>query len=221
MKEKKNIEVKFMNGNIIRDVYIDKGLLNPSTIVKDNIIYDDLDFDNILGMHLLPDNKENYLLKKDRPEYVEYLDDFLKKYGDMFFYSNVESNQLYFEFIIGSKSDANTKYRFENMIYQIDNDNCPTCSSKLKIKPLGSKPTRIDGKTEICTRYLIYCPECTNQIDVFRFNATKIIKTLYYDTKKLMNSIEGMKFNVSTKLNGAEVSGEVTRTSNFDAMYRC
>lgn len=95
-----------MNENIMREVYIDKGLLDSSTILTDNIIYDDLDFDNILGIHLLLDSKENYLLKKDRPEYIEYLDEFLKNYGDMFFYSNVESNQLYFEFIVGSKSDV-------------------------------------------------------------------------------------------------------------------
>ena len=210
-----------MNGNIMRDIYIDKGLLGSSIIVTDNIIYDDLDFGNILGMHLLPDSKEKYLLKKNSPEYIEYLDEFLKDYGDMFFYSNVESNQLYFEFIVGSKSDANTKYRFNKIIYQIESDNCPSCSSKLKMKPLGNKPTKIDGKTEICTKYLIFCPECTTQIDVFGFKATKMLKTLYYDSKKFMNSIEGIKFNVSAKLDGTEIGGEVTRISNFNATYMC
>ena len=203
-----------MKENIIRDVYVERKLLNSSTIVTDNLIHDDLDFNNIIGMHLLPDDRVNYLGGKESSKYIEYLDQFMIDNFDLFFYSDIEHGRLYFECLVGSKSNVNTKYIVKKLICQIENDDCPSCSSKLKIKSLGTKPTKIDGETRNCAKFSIYCPKCDGMFGVYGFKATHILKSLFYETSKLFKSIESVKIG---SING----GEIKIKSNFDAVYRC
>ena len=206
-----------MKDNNIIDKYIKNKLLDSSTIITEDLIHDDIDFNNIIGMHLLPGNRENFLGGEEGSAYQEYLDKFMLDYFDLFFYSDIEHGHLYFECLLGSKSDINKKYQIKKSIYQIENDNCPTCRSKLKIKLLGNKPTHVDGTTEICYKFLIYCPICNGRFGIYGFKTINILKSLYYDTIKFFKSIESMKVVIGLP----KIEGNIQLKSNFDAKYRC
>lgn len=203
-----------MKENSIRDIYIERKLLSASTSVTNDLIHDDLDFGNIIGVHLLPDDGVNYLVGKESSKYIEYLDQFMRDNFDLFFYSDIEHGRLYFECLVGSKSNVDTRYRVQRLICQIENDNCPSCSAELKIKSLGTKPTKIDSETSTCAKFSIYCPKCDGMFGVYGFKATHILKSLFYETAEFLKSIESVKV---APIGG----GEIKIKSNFDAIYRC
>lgn len=205
-----------MKENIVRPIYFDKELLDSFTIVTDNIKNnDDLDFNNIVGMHLLPYTGENYLRGDHKEKYVEYLDKFMLENFDLFFYSDIQHGRLYFEFIMGSKSDVDKKYLIKKLICQIEEDSCPSCSTKLIIKLLESKPTKIDGETKTCAKFIIYCPKCDGIFGECGFKVTSMVKSLFFDTKEFLKSIESINFEL-TKL-----SAGIKLKSNIDAIYKC
>lgn len=204
-----------MKENNLRAIYFDKNLLDSSTIVTDNINNNDLDFNNIIGMHLLPNYGVNYLRDKKKSDYIEYLDKFMLENFDLFFYSDIEHGRLYFEFIMGSKSDVDKKYLIKKLICQIEEDSCPSCSTKLIIKLLESKPTKIDGETKTCAKFVIYCPKCDGIFGEYGFKATHMVKSLFFDTKKFLTSIESVNFELIKLGSGIKLK------SNIDAIHKC
>ena len=194
--------------------YIEKDLISISTTVTTDIIDDDLDYDNIVGSNLIIDEAENYLsIFKDRKEYISYLEKLMIDYSDLFFVSDIENKCLYFECLIGSKTDAKKKYLKKTLIYKVINDKCPTCSSILKIKPIGNIPVKVDGHTESCERYLIYCPNCNGNFGTIGFKAISILKGLYFESKRFIRSLK----KVETGTTHAGVEWE----TSFDSIYRC
>ena len=197
------------------DKYIEKGLIDSTTYITDNIIDSDLDFKNIVGINHIIEQKENSLLGKGKTknqEYKESLENIMKEYSDLFFYSDIEHNRLYFEYLVGSKTEVNRKYLFKSLIFEVENKSCPKCSSKLKIRPIENLSTKVDGKTANCQKYAIYCMECEGIFGIFGYNLTHIFKSLFFETKKFLKSLESVKFGVTN---------EIKFNSTLDSVYRC
>lgn len=202
-----------MKSNILRDIYIEKELIDSSTQITEDIVNDDLDIENIVGMNLIKEDYENDLSEGiDNRKYTEYLERLMIRYSDLFFYSDLENNRLYFECIIGSRKDSNKKYLLKKFIYQIEKNYCPSCSSKLRMKTMGILSVKVDGKTSQCQKYVIYCPKCDGKYGTIGFKTIHILNSLFYDTKRFLRSLESIKTGETN---------EVNFNSNFDSIYRC
>ena len=162
--------------------YIKLGLIDPSTNISTDIIEEDIDYNNIVGYTLLFEKIENSLFyKDDDSRYIQYLEDLMIDFSDLFFYADIKNKSLYFECLMGSKMDSNKKYLRKSLIYKVKTSNCPGCNLSLKIKPIGNIPVKIDGKTHICERFLVYCPECDGSFGILGFKATMILMDLFLE----------------------------------------
>lgn len=195
--------------------YIEKELIDDSLKITTEIIEDDLDYNNIIGSNLVAEKVENYLTlfeKKDN-RYIQYLDELLMDYSELFFVSDIEGKCLYFECLIGSRTDPKKLYLKRALIYKIRTDKCPLCSSYLKIKPLGNIPVKINGKTEVCERYIIYCNNCNGDFGTIGFRAISILKGLFFETKRFIRTLK--------KIEIGKTSVGIEWETNFDTIFRC
>jgi|GEM_PF-3804289 len=201
-----------MKQDILLNKYRDIELIDSSMYITEDIVYDDLDFENIIGKNLIIEEYENFLSKHENQNYIEFLERLMIEYSDLFFYSDLENNRLYFECVIGSKNDAKKKYLLKKMIYQITTKKCPSCSSKLRLKPLEINSVKVDGKTVQCQKYVVYCPECDGIFGTVGFKTIHIIKSLFDETTRFLRSLESIKIGETN---------EIEFNSNFDSIYRC
>jgi hypothetical protein len=215
IKEKLKVKQKMKNNDRI-NLYVAEDLIDSSTVVTDQIIEDDLDYDHIVGRHLITEKEENYFSifdEKNNEKYINYLEDILTKFSELFFYSDISNNCLYFECLINSKKDYNKKYLKRVILAKIKNDKCPSCSRKLTLKPFGNIPVKVDGVTQRCERYLVYCPNCKGKFGVIGFKFLYIFKDLYFGSRSFFKKIK--KVEISKTSAGIELE------TNFDSMYRC
>jgi hypothetical protein len=199
----------------IEDNYRRIELIDVATVISEDIEEDDLDFDNIVGRNLIIEPSHVYLTlgKKSKKEYEKFLDNKIKENLGLFFYADVSSNCLYFECLIGSKTNSKTKYKLKKLLYSLENEKCPSCGERITIKPYGTSSVRIMGDTDICQKYLIYCPNCKGIFGTLGFKATDIVKKLFSSGKYFFRSLKSVHSGKTE--NGIEFN------SNFDSIYRC
>ena len=198
----------------IIDKYEQLGLIDKDTIISSDIIEDDLDFEDVIGRSLiLFVHDEHYLLAENKKmyKYKEFLFNIQNENLDLFFSSDIANKCLYFECLIGSKETKNKKYHIQRLIAKVKTNNCPVCDSPIKIEPQGNNPIMIDGLTEICTSYLIFCPKC-GKFGEIGFKVLSAYKSLLFETKKFFGRIK--RINVL-------MLGEIEIESNFPEIYRC
>jgi hypothetical protein len=189
------------------------GLIDDETIISCEIVDSDLDFTNILGFDLISENNNKLLGIGDGQELNELLESIHAEYSELFFSSDVGNKCLYFECLVGSKTDSKKRYLIKKLIYNLKTANCPICNSNLAVEPKGNRPVTVGGQPDVCERYLIYCPSCRGKIAEFGFTAISMLKSFYQKGKNVFISTKKIKIGPT----GMEIEIE----SDFEPKYRC
>jgi hypothetical protein len=195
------------------DKYEQLGLIDKDITISREIIEEDLDFEDVIGRSLISVDIDHYLFPGSEKDdnYKELLFNIQNENLDLFFSSDVANKCLYFECLIGSKENKKKKYHIKRLIAKVKTSKCPVCNSPIKIQPQGNNPIVIDGVTEICTSYLIFCPKC-GKFGEIGFKVLSAYRALLFETKKFLGRIK--RINIL-------MIGEIEIESNFPDIYRC